>query len=187
MNDTLMKLLPLLKQKEEEIKNKEAEIKEAKKNKSSTLDSIEKENKRLTNEFNVIWMKVLDRIPLFIKGENQNEMIEGCKIFGKRLKDGDLSTSQIRNIFGEVKRIQMKASTSDSIDILSLNMLQPKLAYSAARAKKHGTDELKDLLTKGLETILENDLQTEEVKFRFENFANFFEALLAYHKAVGGN
>jgi CRISPR-associated protein Csm2 len=189
MSDTIPIIISKIEEKENLINVINNEIKELKKNKKDSSDK-EEEKRKLEAERQKLWTQILDRIPSFIKGENQKEMIESCKEFGRRFSDNDLSTSQIRNVYGEVKKIQMKNSMlkeNEKMEIVTLRMLLPKLAYSAARAKKKGTDELKDVLSKGIETVLEDENNSKEVIKRFEMFSNFFEALLAYHKAEGGN
>jgi CRISPR-associated protein Csm2 len=189
MSDTIPKIIAQIEEKENLIKEINNEIKELKKNKENSSQK-EKEKRKIEDEIRDLWTQILNRIPSFIKGENQKEMIESCQEFGRRFSDNDLSTSQIRNVYGEVKKIQMKNSMlkeNEKMEIVPLRMLLPKLAYSAARAKKKGTDELKDVLSKGIETVLEEENNSKEIIKRFEMFSNFFEALLAYHKAEGGN
>ena len=87
----------------------------------------------------------------------------------------NLTTSQIRNIYSAVKKMQMKGE----LDTHKLLMLKPKLAYAA---KRHGggVDTLKDVLTQAID-LVGNDSK------KFNRFVDFFEAILAYHKAYGGN
>ena len=87
----------------------------------------------------------------------------------------NLTTSQIRNIYSAVKKMQMKGGELDTHKLL---MLKPKLAYAA---KRHGggVDTLKDVLTQAID-LVGNDLK------KFNRFVDFFEAILAYHKAYGG-
>ena len=189
MSDTIPKIISEIEKKEKLIDKLFKEIKELK-NQNKDTSSKEEEKKKLENDIQTMWNQILNKIPSFIKGENQKEMIESCQEFGRRFSDNDLSTSQIRNVYGEVKKIQMKNSMlkeNEEMEIVPLRMLLPKLAYSAARAKKKGTDELKDVLSKGIETVLEDENNSKEIIKRFEMFSNFFEALLAYHKAEGGN
>ncbi|MDE0043406.1 MAG: type III-A CRISPR-associated protein Csm2 [Candidatus Poribacteria bacterium] len=88
----------------------------------------------------------------------------------------NLTTSQIRNIYGAVKKMQMKGGELDTHKLL---MLKPKLAYAA---KRHGggVDTLKEVLTQAI------DLVGSDSK-KFNRFVDFFEAVLAYHRAYGGN
>jgi len=188
MNKTIPQLMKELIKKENDMDKLDEQIKELKKRKVDTKQQVS-ELEKLKNEIESLWNLIINRIPDFILGNNQKEMIESAQIFGKRFYDGGLTTSQIRNVYGEVKKIQMKSTlvTEKQSFLLSLRMLLPKLAYAAARAKKQGTNELKDVLNKGLETVLEENIKPEEAQIRFENFANFFEAILAYHKESGGN
>lgn len=88
----------------------------------------------------------------------------------------NLTTSQIRNIYGAVKKMQMKGGPVDTHKLL---MLKPKLAY-AARRHGGGVNTLKDILTQAI------DLVGDDSK-KFNRFVDFFEAILAYHRAYGGN
>lgn len=130
----------------------------------------------------------------WIDNQFTDETIEFADWFGGHLTKGDekrkLTTSQIRNVFGEIKRIQMRVSENseklneNKTDFL---LLRPKMAYAAARAGKtdaeHGALKFKAIMSKAHEAVklgTENDLK------RFQNFCDFIEAILAYHKAYGG-
>lgn len=112
--------------------------------------------------------------------------------FGKWLADNKLTTNQIRNVFGEVRRIQMKGTTRtfDS----ELLLLKPKLAYAKARKSQSGkgaeksAEALQKVLSAGIDAIffVGHKDRPQEKFDRFENFVNFFEAVLAYHRAYGG-
>ncbi len=101
-------------------------------------------------------------------------LVKEAEKFGKQLAR-NLTTSQIRNIYGAVKKMQMKGGELDTHKLL---MLKPKLAYAA---KRHGggVETLKDVLTQAIDHV-GNDLK------RFNRFVDFFEAILAYHKDAGG-
>jgi len=143
-------------------------------------------------------MEILDKgkIHKCIEGDTK-EMIAYAQIVGeylgkrlKRKKDGgemdkdeSLSTSQIRNIFGEIKEMEMGGFNKKYIE-KRLLLLKPKLAYAAARpGAKKGTRVLRDILTSAIDDVLEEGI----TKDKFENFCKFFEAILAYHRAAGGN
>ena len=102
-------------------------------------------------------------------------LVKEAEQFGRQLAARNLTTSQIRNIYGAVKKMQMKGGELDTHKLL---MLKPKLAYAA---KRHGggVETLKDVLTQAID-LVENDLKN------FNRFVDFFEAILAYHKAYGG-
>ena len=98
-----------------------------------------------------------------------------------------LSTSQIRNIFGTVRRIEMnwpegETEESDATRRAKreLLLLKPKMAYQARRERGRGVQTLTDVLKDAI-NLVEGDRQ------RFQYFVDFFEATLAYHKAHGGN
>jgi len=122
-------------------------------------------------EFNASWIQ---------SGLN-TEAIKFAEEFGKSLAR-TLSTSQIRNVFGEVRRIQQKGITN-SFDSEVL-LLKPKLSY--ARARANAARDLESVLSSAIDAIFQNAINPEQKFQRFENFANFFEAILAYHRAYGG-
>jgi CRISPR-associated protein Csm2 len=118
-------------------------------------------------------------------GLNQ-EAIKYAESFGKDLKDNGLSTSQIRNVFSEIKSLQMKGP--ENFRDTPLLLLKPKLAYSKARKTNNRNSgqaaaDLETVLSKGIDIITTSNQNKYEL---FQNFANFFEAILAYHRAFGG-
>jgi CRISPR-associated protein Csm2 len=104
--------------------------------------------------------------------EGGEALVTAAENLGQRLAR-NLKTSQIRKVYGAVKKIQM----SDEFRRNDLIMLKPKLAYAAAR--NDAVNDLKDALTQAIDKV-GDDPQ------RFKNFVDFFEATLAYHKAAGG-
>jgi CRISPR-associated protein Csm2 len=87
---------------------------------------------------------------------------------------GGVSTSQIRKIFGDLKRRQYRDFDADQIQLI-----RPKLAYTFAR---HGSKKGMDLLLGTLDFLLEKVKEEGD----FDNLVNFFESILAYHKKYGG-
>ena len=107
-------------------------------------------------------------------------LVETADTLGRRLNEiqpdrEKLSTSQIRNIYGAVKKMQMKGG----LDPHKLLMLKPKLAYAAKRHGK-GVNMLKEILTRAIDLVGDDPAN-------FNRFVDFFEAILAYHKAYGGS
>ena len=102
-------------------------------------------------------------------------LVKAAEQHGQQLAR-NLTTSQIRNIYGAVKKMQMRGGLVDTHKLL---MLKPKLAYAA---KRHGggVETLKDVLTQAID-LVGDDSQ------KFNRFVDFFEAILAYHRAYGGN
>lgn len=116
-----------------------------------------------------------------------------------------LTTSQVRNFFGTVRQIQAvqaevepqprnnqePARDTNRTQRLGdaphrqLMLLKPKLAYQAQRDKENrkgeGVMRLTEVLTPAIDLVgRERNVQ------HFHNFVEFFEAILAYHKAAGG-
>ncbi len=95
-----------------------------------------------------------------------------------------LTTSQIRNIFGTVRQIEMswrpRATDKERrYAARQLILLKPKLAYQAKRERGGGVQQLANVLIPAIDLVGEN-------RDRFQNFLDFFEAILAYHTAAGG-
>lgn len=101
-------------------------------------------------------------------------LVEVAETLGRRLQQERLTTSQIRNVFGTVKMMEMRGFNHHEFVLL-----KPKLAYAAARANSEGAALLKDALSLAIDEV-----GSDEAKF--DRFVDFFEAILAYHKAAGG-
>ena len=124
---------------------------------------------------------------IIVEGDAQTTVQE-AEALGKDLAR-KLSTNQIRNIFGTVRRIEMNWPEKPKDDAerqsaaqaqRELLLLKPKMAYQAKRERGRGVQELTDILSDAIDLVGED-------RARFQNFVDFFEAILAYHKAHGGN
>ena len=98
-------------------------------------------------------------------------LVKAAEYLGQRLAS-KLKTAQIRKVYSAVKKIQMNTKFNRN----ELVMLKPKLAYAAARNKD--VEELKAALTEAIDQV--------DSEKTFKTFVDFFEAILAYHKAYGG-
>lgn len=110
-------------------------------------------------------------------------LVKEADRFGEKLSR-KLTTSQIRNIFGEVRAIEQEVpvgATELPIGVQRrLLMLKPKLAYQVGRFSNN--DALRafaDTLTTAID-LVGNDAR------RFHTFVDLFEAILAYHRRYGG-
>jgi CRISPR-associated protein Csm2 len=105
--------------------------------------------------------------------------------FGKYLVKTGFTTSQIRNVFGEIRRIQSSGILECKTDFL---LLKPKLAYAAARAGNRGNDSGAKSFNSVLSLAIDytNTKEDNGLESRFKNFCDLTEAVLAYHKAAGG-
>ena len=127
---------------------------------------------------------------IIAKGDAQ-ELVTQAEILGRALgeRNGNynLTTNQIRAIFGTVRQVQMSWDSSASAD-RQLILLKPKLRYRAARDRSKGLNLLADVLSESIDLVLEPKVDNpDEKKARFGYFVDFFEAILAYHKVAGGN
>jgi CRISPR-associated protein Csm2 len=125
------------------------------------------------------------------------ELVSISEALGSALSR-QLTTSQIRTFFGEVRRIQANwpsyhpnLSESDTQKAAwayrQTILLRPKLAYQVSRGgRTGGIDQLRNVLDPCIEEIQKANTPKEQ-KLYFDRFVDFFEAILAYHKAAGGN
>ena len=114
--------------------------------------------------------------------EDFAEFLSKGKKEGRDIIDAEMTTSQVRKFFGEVKRLQMT-----DFDESKFVMLKPKLAYAVGRAKKnirarnYNIARFEEVISKAIDTVLNN--KTKEARqVAFKNFVDFFEAIVAYHK-----
>lgn len=100
---------------------------------------------------------------------------------GKILKDQGLTTSQIRNVFGEMRKIQMNGFVEEKANFL---LLRPKLAYAAKRQNAKGMDEFYNLFCIAYDAVDTTD--DKKAPKQFDQLLQVMEAVLAYHKFHGG-
>jgi CRISPR type III-A-associated protein Csm2 len=97
------------------------------------------------------------------------------------------TSTQLRNVFSEVKRIHAKVVSQSEGDDADWRhdfvMLRPKIAYNAARV----LSQKRDNRIKQFRELMELAHQAVgEDKDNFLRFSQFTEAIIAYHKVYGG-
>lgn len=101
----------------------------------------------------------------------------------KRLLNNNLTTSQLRKFFGEVKRQQMQG-----YDPTRFILLKPKLAYAVGRAKKDSKEKKDRFVTHykiaDFYNVMSKAIDLVKDEKSFSNFISVFEAIVAYHKAA---
>jgi CRISPR-associated protein Csm2 len=132
----------------------------------------------------------VDLIQQIITQDNAVEiMITEAARIGLALQRANLTTSQVRIFFGTIRQIEANLqaqSTAQQLDERSnrrLILLIPRLAYQA----KRNEESRKGVGVSELQKVLEPAIKA--VQGRTDNFrrlVEFFEAILAYHKAAGG-
>jgi CRISPR-associated protein Csm2 len=121
---------------------------------------------RLTPVFNSEWIT---------EEATANLVLFAEKVGGFMAKNG-LTNSKIRNVYGEIKRIQMGEFEKEKS---SFYLLKPKVAYALGRDEKNeGLKLFKKLFDECFGYVTNQK--------SYLNFCNLMEAVLAYHKANGG-
>lgn len=95
-----------------------------------------------------------------------------------------VTTSQMRNIFSEVKRIEVKVTSDEqwSKEHTNVLLLRPKIAYNTARV----LSSKRDSKMVDLREVLEKALLAVGNREDFSRFTQFLEGVIAYHKVYGG-
>lgn len=128
-----------------------------------------------------------DDLKTIIQGDDTQRLVEVAERVGDELVKQRLTTAQIRNIFGTVRKIEMNwPEHSDSVNEErvrnaqhQLLLLKPKLAYQAKRERGGGVQALESVLSPAIDLVGDD-------RAHFGRFVDFFEAILAYHRAAGG-
>ncbi|MCB1825920.1 MAG: type III-A CRISPR-associated protein Csm2 [Candidatus Competibacteraceae bacterium] len=108
-------------------------------------------------------------------------MVEFAEKLGKHLKEKKVTTSQMRNAYGNMKKLEM-AGWQGNRTQREVLLLKPRLAYAAGRQQdrdaREGLKSLKDTMDSAIDVVNNED--------SFKRFCQFFEAIIAYHKSAGG-
>ena len=117
----------------------------------------------------------------WITGDEEmgNEMIEWAKEKGEDLYKKQLTTSQIRKFYGEVKRIQADFGKYKD----DAPMLNAKLAYAVGRKKGKKDGKGIELFANTFEKAIKEGSNSKE---NFNRLVKILEATVAYHKYFGG-
>lgn len=106
-------------------------------------------------------------------------LVQTAQKWGLYLQQHGLQSTQIRTVFSSVRQIEMLWRTAEpgSADersaITQLVLLKPKLEYQAQRHEE--VRPLANLLSPAIDFV-------GEKRENFQRFADFFEAIVAYHK-----
>ena len=113
----------------------------------------------------------------WIVNEADKDLVTFAEKAGKYMADNKLTNSKIRNVYGEIKRIQMGTFEKEKS---LFYLLRPKVAYAFGRERNNkGLEMFKLVFDTAFDSV--SDGKT------YQNFCNLIEAILAYHKANGGN
>lgn len=123
--------------------------------------------------------------PVWVRQGLEPDAILYAEKFGENLASNNSFTStQFRNIFSEVLRIKTLVAQDDNWQRDFL-LLKPRFVYAMARKGTKGSENFRKVIAPAMDEVLavEDDAKKKE---RFKNFADFFEAILAFHRANGG-
>lgn len=123
-------------------------------------------------------------------------LVKYASLLGESLAHGRdrLSTSQIRALFGEVRQIEGEWAIRRGRALRRFILLRPKMAYRAKKERGKVEDFVR-VLDPAMELVIQAPPREEGAESgtgnnqddNFQRFVEFFEAILAYHKAYGGN
>jgi len=114
----------------------------------------------------------------WVTNEADKSMVDFAHDFGEYIAQKKLTTSQIRAVFGEMRRIQMSEfSQQTKTDFI---LLKPKLAYAVRRHKVDGLNAFYELFKIAYQLV--DTTNVESGKLQFRNLMILMEAILAYHK-----
>ena len=105
-------------------------------------------------------------------------MVKAADEAGKYMAENGLTSSKIRAIYGEIKRIQMKGFEEEKT---AFYLIKPKVAYAVGREKQTNKNNMEGLLL--FQLIFNQCFQYVTNDATYKNFSNLMEAILAYHKA----
>ncbi|BAU58759.1 CRISPR-associated protein [Halorhodospira halochloris] len=122
----------------------------------------------------------------FIEDDQADQLVATAERLGQDMGK-QVSTSQVRNIFSSIKRLEMREQQhSPSGDApLSPNvrrellLLKPRLAYATARENR--LKPLHDAVTTALDVVAQQGDQNA-----LRRLSAFYEAIVAYHQYHGG-
>ena len=120
--------------------------------------------------------------PIDLNAISPEELNRRGEALGKELAR-EITTNQLRNIYGAVQHIRVRASRPqpDTEDInRRLIFLKPKLAYASGRQKK--LISLRNVLVQAIDSVV----QSENPESARENFFILMESVVAYHRFYGG-
>ncbi|MCG0276889.1 MAG: type III-A CRISPR-associated protein Csm2 [Thermosediminibacteraceae bacterium] len=129
------------------------------------------------SDFSNVVNDIVRRLPSALDKEKDpkgDDFIYCAEKTGQLLAQRGVSVSQIRKVFNKTRKIKF-----DNEGIYELKILRAMIAYTAGRFGKK-MNEFKDIFSKAVEVA-------EGSEEKLKRFKKFFEAVVAYHRAYGGD
>ena len=133
--------------------------------------SAQQNKSRISEGFNPKWIT---------EGVDEDCM-KLCEELAQDMVDKGVSSSFLRNVFGELRRIEAGGFEKHRSDFV---LLRPKLAYSCGRAVKRNA-KWKDVL-EDFQNLYKKSAECVKHADGFRNLVSIMEAIVAFHKAKGG-
>ncbi len=124
-------------------------------------------------------------IERIIAQDEPDILVKWAEDIGKAIAR-QVTTNQLRNVFGTARQIQLRWPNDAQSAYRDAVLLRPKLGYLAKRERGRGMEDLQRVLVPALE-VMSQGKDMKERQERFNRFVDFLEAIVAYHKAHGGN
>lgn len=123
-------------------------------------------------------VKTIDGLQGGLRSYPIRELVKHAQEFGPYLRKQRLETNQIRKFLDAVNRL--KADLTQDEDFAKIEtevvLLQPKLAYAAAR--QSAAKPLSDVVSAAINKVTSRE--------DFDRLVQLIESIIAYHKAEGG-
>lgn len=144
-------------------------------NKTNNNFKSEKEEKK--QKANALKDEILKKIEKVLDPSEDKEgslFYDLAEKTGKMLALEDITTTRIRKVFNEIKVLDREKRVYDENKLkFELKKLRARIAYLAGRFKE--AKDFYEIIDKSIGLV-------EEKKWTFENFRDFFEAVVAYNR-----
>lgn len=124
-----------------------------------------------TNNKEIELIEYFKQNVLNLNKANYDEYLEKIKEYAKELVRKGFTTSMIRKVYSQIRRID---------DVIKLKQLRPQLAYIAGKNFKNAS-------IKNFMDLLDYLIKNTNNKNHIEDFKDFLEAVVAYMKYHGDN
>lgn len=124
-------------------------------------------------------IKTINALEGGLQGYPIRTLVKHAQEFGPYLKQQRLETNQIRKFLDAINRIKANLAQNEDFSKVEIEvvLLQPKLAYAAARQPA----------AKPLSYVMSAAIDKVNSRADFDRLVQLLESIIAYHKAEGGN
>jgi CRISPR-associated protein Csm2 len=140
---------------------------------NNNFKSKKEEKKQKANTLKEEILKAIENALDSSKDKEGSLFYDLAKKTGEMLALEDVTTTRIRKVFNEVKVLDRKRVDDKNTLEFELKKLRARMAYLAGRFKE--AKNFYEIIDKSIRLV-------EEKKWTFENFRNFFEAIVAYNR-----